>query len=104
MSVYHSILATGLLAAIVAGCSTYGGKFDPQRVSELKPGVSTITEAASLLGPPKAESNFANGSRLLQWQYVHGSILGGSGAHVAVLFDKDGRMVRVTHKYDSQAR
>lgn len=87
-----------LLASLgLAGCMTVGHKFDPEQVNRLQPGTSTISQATTLLGPPSAISSFPNGTRLLQWQYVQGTLGGGSGAHVAVLFDESGRMVRVTH-------
>ncbi|MGH9782364.1 MAG: hypothetical protein ACRD33_11170 [Candidatus Acidiferrales bacterium] len=42
-------------------------------------------------------SNEANGDQLLQWQYVYGTAVGvGGGAHAAILFGPDGKMIRVT--------
>jgi hypothetical protein len=85
-------------AIAVASCATIGHRFDYTRVSELTPGVSTRDDAIRALGTPTAESSYADGSRLLQWQYVSGNALGrGSGSHVAILFDRDGKMIRVTH-------
>lgn len=88
------ITAVGIMTA----CTTIGNKFDPAFVDQLTPGTSTTDDAIRLLGKPSAVSTGANGSRLLQWQYVQGTPIGGSGAHVAVLFDQDGKMVRVTHR------
>ena len=87
-----------LIVGLLLGCTTIGDTFDIDKVDELTPGVSTVAEAKRLLGNPSAESNYADGSKLLQWQYVTGTLIGGSGAHVAILFGRDGRMIRVTHK------
>ena len=72
-----------------------GKIFDPARVDQLTPGVSTISDAKKLLGPTSSESSFPNGSSLVQWQYISGS----KGAHVAILFDPNNKMLRVTHKF-----
>jgi outer membrane protein assembly factor BamE (lipoprotein component of BamABCDE complex) len=92
-----NVLMTTL--ALCAGCVTQGTKFDPSAADSLQPGISTTRDATQLLGPPSAESRFANGNTLLQWQYVTGTMVGGTGAHLAVLFDSNGRMIRTTHKW-----
>lgn len=81
------------LALSVAACSSAANHFDPDKVSELQPGVSTIADAIRQLGPPSAETNYAEGSKLLEWQSAAGTAAG--GAHAAVVFDGDGRMIRV---------
>lgn len=78
-------------------CTTVGNKFDPQVVNQLKPNISTIDEATGLMGPPMAQSAMPGGNTLYQWQYAQGTIVGGSGAHVAILFDPNGVMLRVQH-------
>lgn len=83
----------------LAACTTIGNKFDPERVSQLTPGVSTIADATALLGTPSSRSPSANGSTLLQWIYSQGTLFGGNGGHVAILFGADGRMLRVTHQF-----
>lgn len=91
---------TALLSAIaLSACMTIGSKFDIESVDQLKPGESSISDAKALLGPPTAESTQANGSKLLQWQYSQGTLVGGNGAHAAILFDATGKMIRVTHKF-----
>ena len=91
-------IAFGLIMLLIAGCMTIGTKFDIDRADQLKPGVSTIEDAVQLLGPAKAESAYNDNSKLLQWQYVQGTLVGGSSSHLAILFDRSGRMVRITHK------
>lgn len=91
-------LTAALAAASLVACTTIGNKFDLAKVDQLIPGVSTVADAVRLLGPPRAESAMRDDAKLLQWQYVQGSVVGGSGAHVAILFDAMGKMVRVTHR------
>jgi len=86
------------LAFAIAACATLGNKFDPDRVDDLKPGISTIADATAILGPPAFDSSDGHGSRFLQWQYTRIWAFGGlSGADIGILFDDTGRMVRVTH-------
>lgn len=92
------LLCALLVISTFAGCVTIGHRFDSRKVDLLVPGVSTIQDATTLLGEPSAESTYPDGSRLLQWQYVQGTPVGGSGEHVAILFDVGGLMVRVTHR------
>lgn len=87
------------LSLCVSACvyQQQGNRFDPAKVAELQPGVSTQQDAIDKLGPPSAVSNYPDGSRLLQWQYVYGTAVGvGGGAHAAILFGADGKMIRVT--------
>ena|SRR6266550_1216731 len=88
------------LTFAIAACTTIGNKFDPDRIDDLKPGVSTIADATAILGPPAFESPDGNGTRLLQWQYTQISAFSGlSGADIGILFDDTGRMIRVTHSF-----
>ena len=89
-----------LLALPIAliACTTIGTTFDIERADQLKPGVSTIQDAIQLLGPAKSESTRGDNSKILQWQYARGTVVGGSGAHLAILFDASGTMVRVVHR------
>ncbi len=93
-----------LFMALLFGCTTIGQKFDPALANALQPGASSIADAIAVLGTPAAESYSANGSRLLQWQYAQGTPFGGSGAHLAILFDADGSMIRVIHKHQTSIR
>jgi hypothetical protein len=87
--------------ALLAACASHGNKFDPAKVDLLTPGQSNIGDATALLGKPTSVSTAANGSKLLQWQYVQAVLIAGKGAHVAILFDQTEKMVRVTHRYES---
>jgi len=71
--------------------------FDIARVDLLEPGISREADAIALLGKPNAETGTANKQRVLQWAYSTVR----SAAHAAILFDGDGIMIRVTHKFSS---
>ena len=92
------IAVLSLASLALTACMTIGHKFDPSALDTMRPGVTTIQDAEAALGKPQSTSAAANGGTLLQWMYTQGSVVGGSSAHVAVLFDKDGKMVRVTHR------
>lgn len=96
------LVTAHVVLLVLAACSTTGNKFDIAKVDQLQPGISTSADAIQLLGPPTSESSFQNGTRLLQWQYAQGTLIGGSGAHVAILFDATAKMVRVTHKFSTK--
>jgi hypothetical protein len=89
------------LTFAIAACTTIGNKFDPDRVGDLKPGISTIADATAVLGPPSFQSSDSNGSRLLQWHYTQISAFSGlSGADIGILFDDN----RSYDSRDSQLR
>lgn len=87
-----------IAGAFLAACITIGKTFDPQKVEQLQPQKSTVADATALFGPATSETSYDNGNKLLQWQYSQGTPIGGGGAHVAVLFDQSGRMIRVVQK------
>ena len=84
---------------LIQGCVTAGKKFDPKLLDSLTPGKSTVHDAIALFGEPASTSNYPNGSRLLQWIYSQGTPFGARSAHVAILFDSNDIMIRVTHKF-----
>jgi SmpA / OmlA family len=81
------------------GCMTIGNKFDISRVDQLQPGISTEADAKALFGEPTSVStNPNNHHELLQWSYSQGAIVGGNGAHLAISFDENGKMIAVIQK------
>ena len=94
------------LALLTSRCAYQqsGHPFDSEAVAQLQPGVSTERDAIDKLGPPSvrlapyAAFNYAGGSKLLHWVYVHRVPIGtNSEARAAILFDADGKMIRVVH-------
>ena len=58
-------LVSMLLTMALAACVTVGTKFDVAKVDQLTPGVSTMGEATTLLGPAQSESTLNDNSKLL---------------------------------------
>jgi outer membrane protein assembly factor BamE (lipoprotein component of BamABCDE complex) len=96
----HIAVILGFLL-LVAGCAyQQGNRFDAHTVGQLQPGVSTEQDAIARLGAPAATSNNADGTQLLQWQYVYGTAAGAGGnAHAAILFGPDHKMIRVVELF-----
>lgn len=93
----------GLVAAFAAcltlgGCITNGTKFDAADIQTLIPGVSTQAEAIERFGQPTATSTYGDGTVLLQWMWSEVVYTAGEGRHLAVLFDQNGKMIRITHQ------
>ena len=86
---------------LVAGCSyQQGSRFDAKAVGQLQPGVSTEQDAIAKLGSPAATINNADGTQLLQWQYVYGTATSAGGnAHAAILFGPDRKMIKVVELF-----
>lgn len=85
-------------ACTLTACMTIGHKFDIEQLDQLQPKVSSVSDATQLLGPATSETSYPDGSRLLQWQFSQGTPFGGKGAHAAVLFGQDGRMIQVVQR------
>ena len=92
------LVVTSLLLLSACVYQQNGNRFDADALKQFQPGTTTEQDAIAKLGQPMAVSTYANGNRLLQWQYVYGTAIGvGGGAHAAILFSPDGKMIRVAH-------
>jgi hypothetical protein len=93
-------LLLGILL-LIAGCAyQQGHRFDVNAVGQLQPGVTTEQDAIAQLGPPAATINNADGTQLLQWQYVYGTTSSWVGdAHAAILFGPDHKMIKVVEVF-----
>lgn len=94
MKVKQVIAKVVFLVVVIALAGCAGVYFNAGNVNKLKPGVSTATEAVSLLGKPYSQSSYQDGTRLYQWMFV--SPLG--ARHVAIKFDAKNTMIMVTHR------
>jgi outer membrane protein assembly factor BamE (lipoprotein component of BamABCDE complex) len=92
-------IASAILACVlVSACISNGHKFDTTKVDQLQPGTTTLQDATAMFGKPRSESTYANGSKLIQWIYMQASPAGSETNHLAVLFDGNGKMVRIVEK------
>ena len=83
----------------LTACMTVGSKFDISKIDQLQPSVSTEDDAKRLFGEPTSVSdNPNNHHELLQWIYSQGTLVGGNGAHLAISFDENGKMIAVVQR------
>lgn len=94
-----SFIAAIVIVIALAGCKTVGTEFDMNRVDEMKPGVTTLAEATELLGKPANVNYSPDGGKLAQWSFIKAQYLGkSSSGRLAVVFDKDDKMVRIAQR------
>ncbi|VWD16202.1 outer membrane protein assembly factor BamE [Burkholderia contaminans] len=86
------------LALSLTACMTMGNKFDMHDADQFVPGVTTMQQAQEKLGTPTATNAMPNGGTLQQWIYSQASMFGGTSSNIAILFDKDGKMIRVQNR------
>jgi len=76
-----------------------GAPFNQEAAAKLTPGITTLPEAEAALGSaPTATSRQADGSALATWSHV---VVQGTDIHgdrVEILFDSNGRMVRIVNQ------
>lgn len=77
---------------------TMGNKFDIRDADQFVPGVTTMQQAQQKLGTPTATNAMPNGGTLQQWMYSQASMFGGTSSNIAILFDKDGKMIRIQNR------
>lgn len=92
------------LALSLTACMTMGNKFDIHDADQFVPGITTMQQAQEKLGTPTATNAMPNGGTLQQWVYSQASMFGGTSSNLAILFDRDGRMVRIASKGQVNAR
>lgn len=96
------LLVAGLLG-VLAACASAGTNYDPAKADQLVPGESTRAEAVKLLGKPNSETFRADSSVILLWMHSRGTAWGtGKSRSLAILFDKDGRMLRLLQRTETK--
>ena len=93
------VLAT-LLALAMTACASRGTKFEIADVEQFQPGVTTYDEAVAKLGKPKAVNIAKDGSKSVTWIYAMATIGHVESRGTRILFDKDGKMIRVASKVE----
>lgn len=88
-------------AALITGCASVGQDFDMAEVDRFQPGVTTIEQAKEKLGKPGSITNTANGEVGFVWSRSQVVMGAGKWKSVGILFDKDGKMVRVVLRSES---
>ena len=87
----------------LAACATSGTKFEMSAVNAMQPGVTTYEEAVAKLGKPHGVTIAADGAKNVVWSWAQaGGFTGIQSRAVRILFDKDGKMIRVAGKAGDQ--
>ena len=100
MSIRFSSVIAGI--ALIAGCASTGQDFDMAEIDRLQPGITTIEQAKEKLGKPRSITNAADGSYGAIWVRAQASMGSVTSKSVSILFDKDGKMIRVSHRSESK--
>lgn len=88
---------------LLTACATSGTKFEMSAVNTMQPGVTTYQEAVAKLGKPHGVSIAADGAKNVVWAWAQaGGFTGVQSRAVRILFDKDGKMIRVAGKAGDQ--
>lgn len=61
----RKIVFAALASCFLAACATTGKPIDTTKLSQLKPGISTIADAERLFGPPQSTTHNADGTTML---------------------------------------
>lgn len=91
-----------IVAAIFAltACATRGQKFEMSDVESFQPGVTTYQEVVEKLGKPRSQNFTQDGGKSVTWVYARASLAGSESRGTRLLFDKDGKLVRVMSKVE----
>lgn len=95
-----SILVAALISFIISSvqAATVGNEFEIERADTFQQSVTTIDQAKEQLGTPTSVSTDAESNQVLWWKYAKVNLLGKDVRKLAVVFDKDGKMLRVAHR------
>lgn len=101
------MLIAAVAALLVAGCATatVGKPFNAANVGQLQEGVSSITEARSLLGEPWQVQTTGTGEHLYIWQYIRSDAKSAlvtvsvdtTTQQAALVFGADGKLLRAAN-------
>lgn len=84
-----------LLASLsCTGCVSMGTNYNPTLVSQLQSGM-TKEQVVAMLGTPNTVLRLGDGSQNLVWTHSTGSIAGATARSLTLLFDANGKYVRV---------
>ena len=88
--------------ALIVGCASVGQDFDMAEVERLQPGVTSLEKKKEKLGKPQSITNAADGRVGVVWVRSQAVMGSASSKGVAILFDKDGKMIRVVNRNETK--
>lgn len=101
MNVFSLSLASAAVV-VMAGCASVGQDFSTADVDAMKPGITTYQEAVAKLGKPMRTTTQADGQMAVGWSRASAVMGAVSSKGVVILFDKEGKMIRVVHRTELQ--
>ena len=100
---YFTILsATLVVLSLTTGCAWFSKPTGMNAADRFIPGVTTLKQATAVLGRPQSLSNSANGQLIVGWLHQETTTTGVAPRGITLLFDRDGRMLQVIHKYEER--
>ena len=100
MNLHFASVFVGVV--LVAGCASVGQDFDMTEVDDLQPSVSTFEQVKEKFGKPQSVSNASDGGFVAGWVRSQASPLGASTKSVMIIFDKDGKLIRVASRFENK--
>ncbi|MFZ2161973.1 MAG: hypothetical protein WAW02_07145 [Sideroxyarcus sp.] len=94
------VFAILFAALLLAGCASKGTKFQMADVDAMQPGVTTYQEAVKKLGKPYGVNFAEDGAKSVTWVWAMAGMVGSQSRATRILFDKDGKMIRVASKVE----
>lgn len=86
------------VAFALTACASSGTKFEMADIERMQPGVTTEQEAVQKIGKPTNTRFNPDGSKALIWAWAQTVPGKTTSRGVSVLFDKEGRFVRIISK------
>ena len=89
------------LVALGACAREIGQPFDVDAVDRLKPGHSTYADAVKQFGVPNRRAIGHGSETIAHWHYLKDTPDGTDYDSLKIVFDQNGRMVRIVERLDS---
>ncbi len=97
----HFQTAFVLAATILAtGCASVGKDYTKADIDSMQPGVTTFQQVQEKLGKPTSVNYSADGRTAATWVRVSNVMGSVSSKGVSILFDKEGKMIRIANKQE----
>jgi len=97
------LISAALIALVfLNGCALFSKPVGMAAVDRFKTGVTTIDQATNVLGRPQSFTQQSDGSIVVGWLHRKTTNIGPDTQGVAILFDSNGKMVKVTQKYQNK--
>lgn len=87
-----------VLFANVCQAAEVGKQFEIAKADAFVAGTTTLVQAKEELGEPFSVSTDAEGNQTIWWKYAKVNMFGKDVRKLAVVFDKDGNMLRIAHR------